>query len=138
MNREQIESDVHRWFFEYVETFIRCASSPSPDVEALQRYFHAPTWMTTDTVFLSIGTREQVGAILGNELSQLAKADYGGSQAIDPVIQVFNQRSAMVTVTWARSDRNGVEFQRMRVSYVVACTDLGWKIVASAVHGKTE
>ncbi|GGT13505.1 DUF6841 family protein [Streptomyces purpureus] len=35
--------------------------------------------------------------------------------------------------TWARQDRQGREFQRVRVLYLVARTDAGWRTVASMI-----
>lgn len=72
--------------------------------------------------------------MLGGELARLAKSDYGGSAAIDPTILVINRRSATISVTWSRTNKSGVEFQRLRVSYWVARTDDGWRILGSAVH----
>ncbi|WP_373560438.1 hypothetical protein [Streptomyces sp. Ag109_G2-15] len=63
----------------------------------------------------------------------LRDADYGGSKALDPVVRVLNERAAQIEVTWARQDSQGREFQRVRVLYLAARTDAGWRTVASVI-----
>lgn len=135
MSHESLAAEIQKWFSDYVQTFVRCARGAGADVDALQSYFHVPASVTTDTTFLSGETWEKVRAILGAELAQLAQADYGDTKAIDTVLQVFNQRAALMSVTWSRSNRSGVEIQRFRASYWLADAGQGWRIFALAVHG---
>jgi hypothetical protein len=134
MDHGSVEAEVRAWFNEYVETFVRCAGSGSADAEPLLKYLHAPSSLATGDLFVVVRTREEVAGLLGGELARLAKSDYGGSTAIDPIIQVINRRSATIAVTWSRTTRSGVEFQRLQVSYWIARTDDGWRILGSAVH----
>lgn len=137
MNYETTKAAVHQWFFGYVDTFVRLARGGSGDAEPLLQYFHAPLSFVTDGAFVLTEKREQIGAFLGRELSQLAQSDYGDSRAIDVDLQVYNQRSAAMAVTWVRSNRSGAEFQRVRVTYWIANTAAGWRIVSMAVHGQS-
>jgi hypothetical protein len=49
------------------------------------------------------------------------------------VVRGLNERAAEIEVTWVRQDRQGREFQRVRVLYMVARTDAGWRTVASVI-----
>ncbi len=134
MSHSATETEVRSWFDEYVQTFVRCAGSKSGDAEPLQKYIHTPFSLATDDMFLVLGSREEVARMLGHELTQLARSNYGGSTAIDPTLQVINRRAAVIAVTWSRTDQSGAEFQRLRVSYWVVKTDAGWRMTSSAVH----
>ncbi|SOE06472.1 hypothetical protein SAMN06272765_7286 [Streptomyces sp. Ag109_G2-15] len=46
---------------------------------------------------------------------------------------MLNERAAQIEVTWARQDSQGREFQRVRVLYLAARTDAGWRTVASVI-----
>jgi hypothetical protein len=49
------------------------------------------------------------------------------------MVRGLNERAAEIEVTWARQDRQGREFQRVRVLYLVARSDAGWRTVASVI-----
>ncbi|GAA2281713.1 hypothetical protein GCM10010430_79630 [Kitasatospora cystarginea] len=128
-----VEENAKQWFERYATTFIELAGSGATDATPLLEYFAVPLTMTTSTAHLTVTTTEQLTAALGQEILALCEADYGSSQALDQMIRVLNDRSALIEVTWARYTRAGSEFQRTRVLYLVARTAEGWRITAASV-----
>ncbi|MFB7180009.1 hypothetical protein ACFCYI_20225 [Streptomyces sp. NPDC056257] len=128
-----VEADARAWFDQYVSTFIGLAAAGRTDPAPLLDYFSVPITMTTDAVHVVLASDETLAAALTNELQMLRDADYGGSTALDPQVRPLNERSALIEVTWARNDRAGREFQRVRVLYLAARTVAGWRTTASAI-----
>lgn len=132
-----VEENAKQWFAQYATAFIELASSGETVPTPLLAYFAVPLTMTTSTAHLTISTTEQLAAALGQELLALTEADYGGSQALDQVVRVLNERSVLIEATWARYNRAGGEFQRVRLLYLVARTAEGWRTTAvSMVEGE--
>lgn len=127
-----VETDVRAWFDQYVTTFIGLAASGRTDPAPLLDYFSVPITMTTDAAHVVLASDAALAAGLAHELQTLRDAGYGGSTAIDPQVRALNERSALIEVTWARSDSTGREFQRVRVLYLAARTVAGWRTTASA------
>ncbi|MFE9929668.1 hypothetical protein [Streptomyces sp. NPDC005533] len=128
-----VEADVRAWFDQYVSTFVGLAEAGGTDPAPLLAYFSVPITMTTDAVHVVLASEETLAAALTNELQMLRDADYGGSKALDPQVRALNERSALIEVTWARHDKGGREFQRVRVMYLAARTVAGWRTTASAI-----
>ncbi|MEV6734032.1 MULTISPECIES: hypothetical protein [unclassified Streptomyces] len=128
-----VEDDVRAWFDQYVSTFIGLASAGRTDPAPLLGYFAVPITMTTSAAHAALTSGETLSAGLANELQSLRDADYGGSTALDREVRALNQRSALIEVTWVRNDSVGAEFQRVRVLYLVAKTDAGWRTTASVI-----
>ncbi|WP_329468323.1 DUF6841 family protein [Streptomyces sp. NBC_01431] len=128
-----VANEAHAWFEGYVETFIELAANGSTDPAPLLDYFSVPISMTTGTAHTVLASAEALTQGLAHELRALRDADYGGSTALDPVVRGLNERAAEIEVTWARQDRQGREFQRVRVLYLTARTDAGWRTVASVI-----
>lgn len=128
-----VEADARAWFDQYVTTFIGLAAAGRTDPAPLLDYFAVPLTMTTDTAHSVVtSTAELVGG-LTHELQTLRDADYGGSKALDLDVRALNERSTLIEVTWVRNDSSGREFQRVRVLYLAAGTDAGWRTTASAI-----
>jgi hypothetical protein len=125
-----VEKAVRTWFDEYVDTFIDLATASSVDPIPLLKYFATPISMTTSASHFAVTDSAILIVGLRQELESLQAANYGGSTAVDPMVRVLNDRAALVEVTWVRHDRGGKEFQRMRMLYLVAATDVGWRIQA--------
>jgi hypothetical protein len=128
-----VANEAQAWFDSYVETFIGLAAKGSTDPAPLLDYFSVPISMTTGTAHTALTSAEALSQGLAHELRALRDADYGGSKALDPVVRVLNERAAQIEVTWARQDSQGREFQRVRVLYLAARTDAGWRTVASVI-----
>ncbi|MGC0334925.1 hypothetical protein RKD23_008002 [Streptomyces sp. SAI-170] len=128
-----VANEAQAWFDSYVETFIALAAKGSTDPAPLLDYFSVPISMTTGTAHTVLTSADALSQGLAHELGALRDADYGGSKALDPVVRVLNERAAQIEVTWARQDSQGREFQRVRVLYLAARTDAGWRTVASVI-----
>lgn len=128
-----VEADARAWFDEYVTTFIGLAAAGRTDPAPLLDYFAVPITMTTDGAHTVLTSGAALVAGLTHELQTLREAGYGGSEALDLEVRALNERSALIEVTWARSDGSGREFQRVRVLYLAARTDDGWRTTASAI-----
>ncbi|MFD9355115.1 hypothetical protein [Streptomyces sp. NPDC060031] len=128
-----VADDARAWFDQYVSTFIGLASAGRTDPAPLLAYFAVPITITTGAAHTVLGSGEALTAGLAHELRTLRDADYGGSTAVDPEVRALNERSALIEVTWVRNDTAGREFQRVRVLYLAARTDAGWRTTASVI-----
>lgn len=128
-----VEAEVRAWFDRYVSTFIGLAAAGETDPTPLLDYFAVPISMTTDAAHVVLTSSDALAAGLAQELRTLRDAGYGGSTALDHEIRALNERAVLVAVTWVRHDSGGREFQRVRVMYLVAQTDAGWRTTASVV-----
>ncbi|WP_412075211.1 hypothetical protein ACLF6K_04240 [Streptomyces xanthophaeus] len=128
-----VEAEARAWFDQYVSTFVGLAAAGESDPAPLLDYFAVPISMTTDAAHVVLTSADALVSGLSQELRTLRDAGYGGSTALDPEVRALNERCVLIEVTWARNDTGGREFQRVRVLYLVARTDAGWRTTASAV-----
>ena len=75
-------SDVSRWFGEYVDTFAACGRGES-DTAALLAYYGVPLLLTTDDGFFALTSDDQVVAAMQQQVEGMRAAGYGRSEVLD-------------------------------------------------------
>ncbi|SFS36038.1 nuclear transport factor 2 family protein [Marininema halotolerans] len=128
------EHSLKEWFFNYADTYIRCARSSEEDLANLLKFFHVPLSMITDADFLMTQSQDELAQNLQAQLEQLRQLDYEDSRSTDEHFEIINNRAAWIRATWQRFNTKGEEIQRIRVTYWVNQTNQGWKITSMAIH----
>jgi hypothetical protein len=126
-------SDVSRWFGEYLDAFAACGRSER-DPASLLAYYGVPLLLTSDDGCLALISDDQVVAAVTQQVEGMRAAGYHHSQVLDSQVTVLNATSALYRGTFSRRRRGGGEISRLTVTYLVTDGPVGRRIAALAVH----
>ena len=126
-------SDVSRWFGEYLDTFAACGRGES-DTASLLAYYGVPLLLTTDDGFFALTSDDQVVAVVQQQVDGMRAAGYGRSEVLDSEVTVLNSTSALYRGTFSRQRSDGGEISRLTATYLVTDGSIGRRISALAVH----
>jgi hypothetical protein len=126
-------SDVSRWFGEYLDVFAACGRGER-DTASLLAYYGVPLLLTTDEGFFALTSDDQIVAALQQQVDGMRAAAYDRSEVIDFEITVLNSTSALCRGTLARQRSDGGEIGRLTATYLVTDGPVGRRISALAVH----
>jgi len=126
-------SDVSRWFGEYLDAFAACGRGES-DTASLLVYYGVPLLLTTDDGLLALTSGDQVVAAVQQQVDGMRAAGYDHSEILDFEVTVLNARSALYRGSFSRRRRGG-EIGRLTATYLVTDGSIGRRISALAVHG---
>ena len=126
-------SDVSRWFAEYLDVFAACGRGER-DTASLLAYYGVPLLLTTDGGFFALTSDDQVVAALHQQVDGMRAAAYDRSEVIDSEITVLNSTSALYRGTFARQRSDGSEIGRLTATYLVTDGPVGRRISVLAVH----
>jgi hypothetical protein len=126
-------SDVGRWFGEYLGAFAACGRGER-DTAALLAYYGVPLLVTTDDGFFALTTDDQVVAVVRQQVDGMRAAAYDRTQILDSEVTVLNSASALYRGTFSRQRSDGSEINRLTMTYLVTDGPAGRRISAFAVH----
>jgi hypothetical protein len=126
-------SDVSRWFGEYLDAFAACGRGES-DTASLLAYYGVPLLLTTDDGFFALTSDDQVVAVAQQQVDGMRAAGYGRSEVLDSQVTVLNSTSALYRGTFSRQRSDGGEISRLTATYLVTDGSIGRRISALAVH----
>jgi hypothetical protein len=127
-------SDVGRWFGEYLDVFAACGRGER-DTAALLAYYGVPLLVTTDDGLFALTTDDQVVAVVRQQVDGMRAAAYDRSEILDSEVTVLNSASALYRGTFSRQRSDGSEINRLTMTYLVTDGPAGHRISAFAVHG---
>jgi hypothetical protein len=126
-------SDVSRWFGEYLDAFAACGRGES-DTASLLACYGVPLLLTTDDGFFALTGDGQVVAAAQQQIDGMHAAGYGRSEVLDSEVTVLNSTSALYRGTFSRQRSDGREISRLTATYLVTEGSMGRRISALAVH----
>jgi hypothetical protein len=88
------DSDVSRWFGEYLDVFAACGRGER-DTASLLGYYGVPLLLTTDEGSFALTSDDQVVAALQQQVDGMRAAAYDRSEVIDFEVTVLNSTSAL-------------------------------------------
>jgi hypothetical protein len=127
------ESDVSRWFDEYLGAFAACGRGEK-GITALLDYYGVPLLLTTDGGFFALTSDDQVVAAVQPQLDGMRAAGYARSEILDSEVTVVNSTSALYRGAFSYRRSDGGEIRRVSVTYLVTDGAAGRRISALAVH----
>jgi uncharacterized NTF2-like protein DUF6841 len=127
-------SDVGRWFGEYLDAFAACGRGER-DTASLLAYYGVPLLVTTDDGLFALTTDDQVVAVVRQQVDGMRAASYDRSEILDSEVSVLNSASALYRGTFSRQRSDGSEINRLTMTYLVTDGPAGRRISAFAVHG---
>lgn len=126
-------SDVSRWFGEYLDAFAACGRGER-DTASLLAYYGVPLLLTTDDGCLALTSDDQVVAATQQQVDGMRAADYDHSEVLDSRVTILNATSALYRGTFSRQRRDGGEISRLTATYLVTDGPVGRRIAALVVH----
>jgi len=126
-------SDVSRWFGEYLDAFAACGRGER-DTTSLLAYYGVPLLLTTDDGLLVLISDDQVVAVVQRQVDGMRAADYDCSEILDFEVTVLNATSALYRGAFSRQRSDGSEISRLTATYLVTHGPVGRRISALAVH----
>jgi hypothetical protein len=126
-------SDVSRWFGDYLDAFAACGRGES-DTASLLACYGVPLLLTTDDGFFALTSDDQVVAVAQQQVDGMRAAGYGRSEVLDSQVTVLNSTSALYRGTFSRQRSDGGEISRLTATYLVTDGSIGRRISALAVH----
>lgn len=126
-------SDVSRWFGEYLDAFAACGRSER-EPESLLAYYGVPLLLTTDDGLLALTGESQVIAVLQQQVHGMRTAGYAGTEILGFDVTVLNSVSAIYRGTLSRQRADGTEINRLTASYLVTDGPNGRRFSALAIH----
>jgi hypothetical protein len=127
------DSDVSRWFGEYLDAFAACGRGER-DVASLRAYYGVPLLLTANDGFVALTSDDQVVAAVQQQVDGMRAADYDRSEVLSSKITVLNTTSALYRGAFSRRRGDGGEINRLTVTYLVTDGPVGRRISALAVH----
>lgn len=126
-------SEVSRWFGEYLEAFASCGRGES-ETASLLAYYGVPLLLTTDDGVFALTSGEQVVAAVQRQVDGMRAAGYARSETLSSEVTVLNSRSALYRGTFSRHRADGGEIGRLTATYLVTVGAAGRRISMLAVH----
>ena len=126
-------SEVRRWFGEYLDAFAKCGRGEA-DTGSLLAYYGAPLLLTTDKGSFALTNDDQVVAALHQQVDGMRAAGYDRSEILGSEVTVLNSTSALYRGTFSRQRSDGSEISRLTATYLVTDRAAGRRISVLAVH----
>jgi hypothetical protein len=112
------ESDVGRWFAEYLKVFEACGRGET-DAQSLLAYYGVPLLVATDDGFIALATEDQVVAAVQQQIDGMRAAAYNRSDVLGFEVTVLNAAAALYRAEFSRLQVEGEEISRLTVTYLV-------------------
>jgi hypothetical protein len=133
MVRDVDDSDVRRWFGEYLDAFAACGRGER-DTASLLAYYGVPLLLTTDDGLFALTSDDRVVAAAQRQVDGMRAADYDRSDVLDFEVTVLNSTSALCRGSFSRRRSDGGEISRLTAPYLVTDGPVGRRISALAAH----
>jgi hypothetical protein len=127
------ESDVGRWFGEYLKVFEACGRGES-DARSLLAYYGVPLLVATDDGFSALAAEDQVVAAAQQQIDGMRAAAYDRSHVLGSEVTVLNATSALYRGAFSRRRADGDEISRLNVTYLLTDGSAGRRISALVLH----
>jgi hypothetical protein len=124
-------SDVSRWFGEYLDAFAACGRGER-DTASLLAYYGVPLLLTTDDGLFALTSDDQVVAAAQQQVDGMRAADYDHSEVLDSEVTILNSTSALYRGTFSRQRSDGGEISRLTATYLVTDGSIGRRMSALA------
>ena len=129
------DSDVSRWFGDYLDAFAACGRGQR-DTVSLLGYYGVPLLVGTDSGFFAATGNDQVVAVLQPQIDGMRAAGYARTELLESQVTVLNSRSALYRGTFSRQRSDGGEINRFTATYLVTDGPVGRRISALLVHSR--
>jgi hypothetical protein len=127
-------SDVSRWFGEYLDAYAACGRGER-DTASLLAYYGVPLLVTTDDGFFALTTGDHVVGVVQQQIDGMRAAAYDRTEILGSEVTVLNSASALYRGTFSRQRSDGSEIGRLTMTYLLTDGPAGRRISAFAVHG---
>lgn len=127
------ESDVSRWFDEYLEAFAACGRGES-DARSLLAYWAVPFLVATDEGFTALTAEDQVVAVAQQQIDGMRAAAYDRSELLGSEVTTLNATAALYRGEFSRRRADGDEVSRLTLTYLLTDGAVGRRISALVVH----
>jgi hypothetical protein len=127
------ESDVDRWFGEYLKVFEACGRGDS-DAGSLLAFYGVPLLVATDDGFIALASEDRVVAAAQQQIDGMRAAAYDHSDVLGSEVTVLNATSALYRGEFSRRRADGGEIGRLTVTYLVTDGSVGRRISALVLH----
>ena len=127
------DSDVSRWFGEYLDAFAASGRGES-DTASLLAYYAVPLLLMTDDGLFALTSDDQVVAAAQQQVDGMRAAGYDRSEILDSQATILNSTSALYRGSFSRRRSDGAEISRLTATYLVTDGPVGRRISALAVH----
>jgi hypothetical protein len=128
-----MDTEVDRWFAEYLTVFAACGRGERPASDLLGCYA-VPLLLTSDDAVVSFATADEVTGWVQSQVEALLAADYDRTEVLDLDVAALNANTALCRGTFSRQRTDGVEIMRLTVSYVIIGAADSRRISALLLH----
>jgi hypothetical protein len=129
------DSEVSRWFDEYLEAFASCGRGES-ETASLLAYYGVPLLLTTDDRFLVLASGDQIIAAVQGQIDGMRAAGFARTEVLSAETSVVNSKSALLRETFVYRRNDGGEIRRLTATYLVTVGASGRRISVLAVHSR--
>jgi hypothetical protein len=124
---------VSRWFGDYLATFAACGRGDRQIADLLP-YYGVPLLLTTDDGVTALTTADDVAAVMQGQLDGLRAAGFHHSDVLHSEVTMLNAASAICRCSLSRIRSDGIELERLAVTYLVTDGPHGPRISVLAAH----
>ncbi|MFN2560349.1 MAG: hypothetical protein ABR571_03490 [Jatrophihabitans sp.] len=129
------ESDVRRWFGEYLDVFA-AAGRGERDAAHLLAYYGVPLLVATDDGFTALRTDDEVLTFAAQQIDGVRTVGYHHSDVLHTEVTICNVRSVLLDGVFSRRRSDGSEIGRVAVSYLVTDGPDGRRISAMLLRSQ--
>ena len=127
-----MNEDVASAFFdEYIETFYRCEAG-AEDLRAMLSFYFVPFSFSSTQGFTFLADEAAVLAFVGQMVERLRAAGFATAETIHREFVELNSVSSHCIYSFLRRRLDGSELERMTVTYLLAETNAGVRIITFA------
>lgn len=129
------QSEVSRWFGDYLAAFSACGRGER-ETATLLGYYGVPLLVTTDDGVMVQTSDDQVVGMLQRQVDGMRAAGYTHTALVDSDVTVLNSTSALYRGTFSRQRGDGSEIARVAATYLVTDGPVGRRVSALLVHSR--
>ena len=132
-----LETEVQTWFIEYLSVFAACGRGEQPP-SAVVPYYDVPLVVSTDAGLVSLSSTSEVLTMVAQQAEAMRAAAYDHSEVLDAHTTIVNAVSAFHHSTFSRQRADGVEINKLAMTYLISRQPAGQRITALLVHAQVE
>jgi hypothetical protein len=128
------ESEVGRWFAEYLDVFAACGRGEK-QVDALLAYYGVPLLYSGDDGYVALTSDDQVSAAGQGQVDGMLAEHYDHSEVLSFQVTPLNATGALYQGRFSRRREDNSEISQLAVTYLItARPEGGRRISVLAVH----
>jgi ketosteroid isomerase-like protein len=104
------------------------------DVQAILPYFHEPSILMSPQGVIAAPTVAVVAAAFKPTMDRLRTREFGRSELSVGDVKPLSASATLVTGVAIRYKRDGLELERVGITYILHKAETGWKIAVIILH----